>query len=73
MLTGPQDQVKWPGPVAVIAGAVVAVGTVVVLVVAWVLEHLAVILGAGVVVLLGAALLLRVAGFGGWDEHPCNR
>lgn len=63
----------WLVPAAVIAGAVVALGTLVVLVVAWVLEHLAVILGAGVVVLLGVAVLARIAGVGGRDDHPCNR
>lgn len=63
----------WLVPAVVITGAATAVVVAVVLVVGWVLDHLALLLGAGVVALLGAALLARVAGVGGRGEHPCDR
>ena len=59
-----------------ITAAVLLVGALVwgvALAVAWAADHLAMLLGIGVVLAIFGAVVVRIAVGGGGDDHPCDR
>lgn len=79
--TAPRQSPQWPTSrlvvVGVSVGAGLALGTGIVWggfkLFDWAGQHVAELVGAGVAVLIVAALLARILVGGGGDKHPCNR